>query len=531
MDRKQQIHDKGFDLFRHNDTPEAPIDYNSIKVGVKKLDDATINLNYLKKTNRKYVTKEYVFNCLVNKDAEALRELSDLFYRTNGIYKRICSYFATMYRYDWYITPELYSKKVNNDKVVQEFYELLRYLDDSYIKKVSGEIALNVIKHGCYYGYVCEGDDGFVIQELPIKYCRTRYYTGPLPAVEFNLAFFDNYFPDPIYRLKVLKMFPKEFQVGYKLWKEGKLINDRDQKTSEGWYLLDQGAVCKFDFGIGNGDLPLFADAIPALMDLDDAQELDKRKQMQKLLKILIQKLPRDKNGDLIFDVDEAKDIHNNAVQMLKNAIGVDVLTTFCDVESIDVSDSNTTSSNDDLERVERSVYNAFGVPNSIFNATGNQATAYSILNDEAFIRTMVLQFGTFWDRMIRRKFKKSGKSKKYSFRLYMLETTQYNYKEISKLYKEQTQIGFSKILPQIALGHSQSFILHSITFENEVLNLPSIMIPPLMSSTMNIDTIKEVGSKGTGATKGNSDGEVGRPEKDDTEKSDKTIANRESMK
>ena len=56
-------------------------------------------------------------------------------------------------------------------------------------------------------------------------------------------------------------------------------------------------------------------------------------------------------------------------------------------------------------------------------------------------------------------------------------------------------------------------------------------MIPPLMSSTMNIDTIKEVGSKGTGATKGNSDREVGRPEKDDTEKSDKTIANRESMK
>jgi len=27
-----------------------------------------------------------------------------------------------------------------------------------------------------------------------------------------------------------------------------------------------------------------------------------------------VQKLPIDKNGDLIFDVDEAKDIHNNAV-------------------------------------------------------------------------------------------------------------------------------------------------------------------------------------------------------------------------
>ena len=52
-----------------------------------------------------------------------------------------------------------------------------------------------------------------------------------------------------------------------------------------------------------------------------------------------------DKNGDLIFDVDEAKDIHNNAVEMLRRAVGVDVLTTFTDVDSIDLSDKNTTAS------------------------------------------------------------------------------------------------------------------------------------------------------------------------------------------
>ena len=43
-----------------------------------------------------------------------------------------------------------------------------------------------------------------------------------------------------------------------------------------------------------------------------------------------------------------------------------------------------------------------------------------------------------------------------------MLETTQYNYKELSKMYKEQTQLGYSKMLPQVALGQSQSFIINS---------------------------------------------------------------------
>lgn len=433
-----------------------------------------------------------------------------------------------MYRYDWYVVPEIYSEKANTKKVTADCYDLLRYLDDSYIKKICGKIALSVIKYGCYQGYVVEGKDGFVFQDLPLKYCRSRYNRGPMPAIEFDMRYFDVEFQDPVYRMRVLKMFPKEFAIGYKLYKEGKLPRDTEDMFCGSWQLLDQGAVVKFDFGLDNGDMPLFAAAIPELIDLDMAQDLDRKKQMQKLLKIFIQKLPRDKNGDLIFDVDEAKEMHANAVKMLKNAIGVDVLTTFCDTDSIDVSDSNTTASNDDLERVERSVYNAFGVPNSIFNADGNIALSNSILNDESYVRTMLYQFSTFFDRLVRQRSKKlSNNGKKYNFRFFMIETTQYNYQQMSKMFKEQTSIGFSKCLPQIALGISQSAILHTITFENEVLNLPAVMIPPLMSSTMNIETIKEVGSKGTNLGE---EKEAGRPEKDDTEKSDKTLANRESM-
>ena len=47
---------------------------------------------------------------------------------------------------------------------------------------------------------------------------------------------------------------------------------------------------------------------------------------------------------------------------MLKRAVGVDVLTTFADIESINMSDKNTTATQDDLEKVERSVFNALGI-------------------------------------------------------------------------------------------------------------------------------------------------------------------------
>ena len=108
-----------------------------------------------------------------------------------------------------------------------------------------------------------------------------------------------------------------------------------------------------------------------------------------------------------------------------------------------------------------------------------------------------------------------------------MLETTQYNYKELSKMYKEQTQTGFSKMLPQIALGHSQSFILNSITFENDVLNLSEIMIPPLTSATMKGEDVLGGGNKnnssgsqkssnGAKPAAGGEEKKAGRPEKPD---------------
>jgi hypothetical protein len=125
---------------------------------------------------------------------------------------------------------------------------------------------------------------------------------------------------------------------------------------------------------------------------------------MQKLLKILVQKLPMDKNGDLIFDVDEARDIHNTAVAMLSRAVGVDVITTFADVESIDISDKNTTASQDDLEKMERAVYNSIGISRNIFNAEGQFSLEKSILDDESTMRNLLLQFSIFFDKIIEKK-------------------------------------------------------------------------------------------------------------------------------
>ena len=203
---QESIRAKGFNMTRD---PAVEL-YSAIKVGVKKLEDSILELGSLKKVEKSYSNKIEILKALGDNDIEKLRDISNYFYRTNGVYFRACNYFSTMYRYDWYITPEVYDQKINTKEVVKEFYRVLNYLDNSNIKKTCNDIALQVILNGAYYCVLVETDNGLFLQELPVGYTRSRYSYGGIPTVELNMKFFDDKFRDIQYRMRVLKMFPKD---------------------------------------------------------------------------------------------------------------------------------------------------------------------------------------------------------------------------------------------------------------------------------------------------------------------------------
>ena len=516
-----------------NGTNVPSIDFNKIKVGAKVLEDAVLDLGNLKKINPELADKDNVLRAINNYDLKLMREISLYFYRTSGIYSRLVRYMAFMYRYDSFLTPYVNGDNVKTEKVLDGFYKGLNILDNFKVKKTLGEIALQVVKQGCYYGYKVPTATGIVLQELPADYCRVRFKRGNKPVVEFNMKFFDENFRDMEQRVKILKMFPKEFSKGYVLYRQGKLP-PLFQGDTVGWYMLDPEQTVKFT--VNGEDYPPFISVVPLILDLDAAQDLDRQKTMQRLLKIVIQKIPLDKNGELLFDIDEIQQLHNNAVMMLARAIGVDVLTSFADVSVEDMSDDSSVQT-DDLERVERQLYNEAGVSQLQFNSDGNIALNNSILNDEATMYNMLLQFEDFLNELLE---PLNKTPKKLQYKVQLLTTTIYNYKDLAKMYKEQTQMGYSKMLPQIALGQSQSSILATAYFENDILDLLHVFIPPVMSSTMSADLLNHnddgKDNKNSNQTSSkqklvpSDNNEVGRKEKADNEKSEKTIQNKESM-
>lgn len=509
-------------------TPPPKLEFGRLKIGTKNIDDVLVPMTGIKKTTpsaKKFRDVEEIYRAIERKDLKTLRDISNYWYYRSGIYARIIKYFAYMYKYDWYITPYFLKKDTINtdsqevcDKIEESFMNVLLYMDNFQVKRFCGDVALKVIRDGCYYGYIVADKGGVAVQELPQAYCRSRYtQNNYIPIIEFNVKFFDDVYTDEAYRQKILKSFPKEIQEGYRLYRTDKLKKDFNS-DEKGWYTLNPGTAIKFN--INNSDIPIFMSVIPALIQLEETQGLENLKQRQKLLKIIIQKMPLDKNGDMIFDMDEMAEMHANAVRMLGAAIGVDVLTTLADVDVEELADSSADDSSTAIDNASSSVYDQAGVSQMQFNTDGNIALEKSMLNDAATMLTLVQQFEDFLNLLLT----PFNKSKKIKYKAQFLGTTIYNYQELVKLYKEQTQLGYSKMLPQVAMGLSQSSILANSFFENDILDLVNRFIPPLMSSTMNGQFLidKDGESKG--------DGGSGRPELADDQKSEKTIQNQEAM-
>ena len=93
---------------------EKQIDFSKIKVGVKTLNNAILNLDNYKSgyPETAQITKTGIYNAIISNDIGEMRRISNLFYKLNGIYQRVCDYFAYLYRFDWYMMLEIYNDNI-----------------------------------------------------------------------------------------------------------------------------------------------------------------------------------------------------------------------------------------------------------------------------------------------------------------------------------------------------------------------------------------------------------------------------------
>ena len=456
----------------------------------------TSRARYLERI-REY-TPEKIERIITSGSLAEQQALSRNFFYKDGYYKQIIIHYATLLKYAGLLIPNpSLGKKLSTSHISKRYYNALDYVEKMNLPVFLTDCATRALIDGCYYGVIVQLDkQNFSVLDLPSGYCQTRYkdLNGD-DLIEFDVSYF-NSIVDLTAKEQALASYPKFIRDAYKKWQK--------QKSSNSWVIIPSDIGICFPFFDGR---PLFLSVIPASLEYDDAIQTEQDRDAEEIRKILVQKIPHLQDGRLLFEPDEAAEMHAGAVGMLKGNKNISVLTTYADVDAV-VSKTTGESTSKTLEQIEKNIYAQAGVSGQIFSSTGSSTLDASIKNDIALMMYLANKFSRFITNSINRIYGNTNITFKYQ----ILPVSIHNMDKFVDQSFKLSGSGYSYLLPVVALGLSQRDIVNLKELENDVLKLGEKLIPLSSSYTQS------------------SDNSTGRPKLDDSEKAEKTIKNEESL-
>ena len=463
---------------------------------------------------RDYFDTEAIEKIINSGNLEEIIALSRLYYKINGLYKRIIIYFSTMLLYDTVVVPKFVKQNIAKEKFLKNYYRTLAFVDKANLPQELSRIFTIMLVDGVYYGLIYESANGSIVfGDLPRQYCRTRFRSNTGNQIlEFNVQYFDTFKTD-IEQQAVFNTFPKTIKDYYTAWTEN--------KVSTPWYACKENEgvafICSLDGSATQNALPFFIQTIPAISRLKDYEKADLDSVQNELSKLVINKIPLDKENELAFELPEIEAVHHGIVDMLSDNPHVDVITTFCDT---DVASLGSTVDNvrNDLGAVTHLVYNEAGVSKQLFDNDSAISIQYSVQNDLALVLALIKPLQRWLNFILNYKF---SKNEEFFYEINLLPISHYNREEMSNLYLKGAQYGYSKFYAGVALGIKQTDLISLTMVENDFLDLDAKMIP-LQSSHTTANSVT------ANRAANNEDG--GGQEKQLSDISEKTEKNKESM-
>ena len=443
-------------------------------------------------------TEEEVKKIIESGSLSAQQALSRNYFNKDGFYKQLVLHYATLLKYAGILIPNpTPGKSLSTSHISKKYFQALDFVDKMNLQTILVDWAQKVLTNGCYYGLLVSNEKlNFCVLDLPIAYCTSRFkdYAGN-DIIEFDVSYFNSISPDS--KQAALAAYPDFITKAYRRWNTGKLKSK--------WVVIpSEMGIC---FPIFDGR-PFFINVIPSIIKYSEAVETEQERDKEEIRKIIVQKIPHLTDGRLLFEPEEAVEIHSGAVGMVRNNKNTSVLTTYADVDAI-VSKSSSENSGTILEKMQQNIYSQAGISSEIFAATGGNTTDTSLNFDTAVMMNLANKFARFITNIVNDNFANSNINFKYT----ILPVTHYNEsKFIDNSYKLATA-GYSLIIPALAQGFTQRDLVNIKDLENEVLDLTKKLIPPQTSFTQNNESENN-----------------GRPTKENGEKKDKTLENEKSI-
>ena len=459
------------------------------------LDQWASRTNYLR--TKKYTPKQ-IQDIIEGSDLEAKIELSQSFFSRDGIYKKIILHYATLFKYAGVLIPNpSFGKDLSNTSIAKRYHKALSFIDQASLQNLCFNFAFRVLRDGSYYGLLLEAtENSLVILDLPVKYCRSNYKDrNGNDVIEFNLAYFNSIIGED-QKKKALDAYPKMFRKAYKRWS--------NSSDTNGWITIPSSiGVCFCSYG--DETAPMFLNTIPRCIDYEEAIETEKERELEEIRKIIVQKIPHLNEGELLFEPEEAAEIHAGTVEMMKNNDNVSVLTTYADVDSI-ISKTSADNRADNLKSMIDLPFVESGLSRELFSPTTSSGVPTSLKTHISLMSPLVNKFSNFFTSILNFLFANNT----VNFKYIILPVTYFNEDDYIKLNLSLANSGFSFIVPAVASGLSQRDIVNLKDLEIKVLKLNEKLIPLQTSYTQS----------GNPAD----DSKAGAPTKKVEEKEEKTV-------
>lgn len=444
----------------------------------------------------KYTTEEIV-DIINNGSLLEQQRLSRYFFDTDGYYKRLVTHYATLLKYmGLLIANPSAGKTLSTPHIQKRYFSAMDFVESMKLPTWLTDCAMRALIDGCYYGVRIDTDrNSFAVLDLPAQYCRSRFKDlSGNDLIEFDLSYF-NTISVLGEREAALEAFPKIISKAYKKFAKGNFQSS--------WFIIPS------DIGICLPLLdgkPLFLTTIPAILSYNEAVKNRQEKEAEDIRKIIVQQIPHLSDGRLVFEPDEAEEIHAGTVGMLKGNKNISVLTTYADVEAI-TSRSTDDDSNALLTRAEQNIFAQAGVSGEIFATKSSAALEASLNNDLAIMMYFANKASAILTNIINEKWSNSNVSFKYS----IIDASYYNKTEFLTNAFKLVGSGYSVLLPALAQGLSQRDLINVKDLENDVLKLS--------------DRLKPLSTAYTQSQKDNTEvDEGGRPALKESQKTEETI-------
>ncbi len=410
----------------------------------------------------------------------------------NGVYSDIVNYYVNLPIYRYTAVPVQTKAKgtVVDDKKYKAVYDkMISVVDGISIDVIFPKILQFGMVYGIVYLYAARDKNSETVETfmLPFEYCRKGFATNfGTETIVFDFRFFDD-MRNRIHTAlglritdeEFLTLFPLELIEGYLKFKEDPLMR---------YQQLDPHKGAAISFSFNSMPPKIFADY--GIIDYESIKTVEIARNASLLDKILVHQIPHTPDGNLIFEVEEAVDIHSAMASAISSVKGLKLLTTFGDTNVIQFQKDSRDSENGIWDQAYKNLFYNVGMNPSIFTSDRKEAIQASLQKDAAFVFKQLDLIVNYYNLVVNNLYNFTP----FETRINLLHITHYDEVEKVQMYVSNANFGVGKLEAVVATGIKQREIADKAALE-KYLKLDEILVPlqsAYTSTPADVDTPEE---------------------------------------